>query len=131
MKDLKALILSWRAEIAAELEEATKALPPLQAASKAATAAADEAASAYRELQQLLGKALSVTGFLGTQYQYLEGPIGIRANGVAMEVDQAKSQRARALADLELARAKVTSLQRSLAQIDRVIPPAAETQEAA
>jgi hypothetical protein len=129
-QDPKQLVSSWRDEILLELAEAQEAIPPLQAAYEAATAAADEAATAHRDLQQLLAKVLSGTDFLGvTQYQYLEGPIGLRANDYATEVDRAKSQRARALADLEAVRAKVTSLRRAIAQIDRIVP--AESEEAA
>lgn len=132
IRDPKVVILGFRDEILVELGEAQKAIPPLQAVADAAAAAADEATTFYRALQQLLGKATSATDFLGvTQHQYLEGPIGLRANNYSTEVDEAKSRRARALADVQLARAKVTSLKRAIAQIDLMIPPAAETEEAA
>jgi hypothetical protein len=132
MIDPKAVIASWRLEIEAEFAEAQRALPPLQTAYDVATAAADEAASAHRAIQELLGKAQGTTDFLGvTKFQYLEGALGLRVNEYAKEVDRAKSLRARALADLEAARSNVTTLRRAIAQIDLINPPADESQEAA
>lgn len=132
--DPKAIVLSWRAEIAAELEAATKALPPLVASHEAASAAADEAAADNRALLELLGKAQgkAISDFLGiTQFLYLEGPLGLRAREYADRVDQARSLRARTLGELEAAREKVRTLRRALAQLDLIVPPADESLEAA
>ena len=132
MIDPKSIVLSWRAEIAAELAEAEKALPPLQAAHEAAKAAADEATAAHVALNQFLGKVTSETDIIGNpRFKVLEGALGWRAAEVGWLADRAKQQRARALGDLEVARAKLASLRRALAQIDLVAPPADEVGEAA
>jgi hypothetical protein len=119
LQDPKERVLSWRAEIVGELAEAQFAVPPLVTAHETAAAAAQEAAEDYRETQKLLGVL-----------DRLETPLKLRADAHAKELDQAKSAKARALSDLEAAQSKVTQLQRSLYQIDRVIPPA-ESEEAA
>ena len=109
-------VLSWRAEIAAELEEAVKLVPPLEDAHATAAAAAQAALDDYGAVQRLIGSTVPNP----------ETPIRRRSDDHARELDQAKSKRARAFADLQAARSNVTSLQRALAQIDRVIPPADE-----
>jgi hypothetical protein len=114
-------ILSWRAEIAAELDEATKAVPPLEEIHATAVAAAQVALDDFGAVQRLIGPVVSRP----------EAPIILRSQAHLVEVEHAKSKRARALADLQAARATVTTLQRALAQIDRIVPPAEETEEAA
>jgi hypothetical protein len=109
-------VLSWRAEIAVELGEATKAVPPLEEIHATAVVAAQAALDDFGAVQRLIGPAVPRP----------ETPIILRSQAHLMEVDLAKSRRARALANLQASRAAVTTLQRALAQIDRIVPPAEE-----
>lgn len=114
MKDPKQRILTWRAEIATELQEAVKLVPPLEDAHSTAEAAAHAALADYGEVQRLIGPVVSQP----------EAPFRLRIDAHLTEVEQAKSRRTRALADLQAARMKVAGLQRALGQIDRIIAPA-------
>jgi chromosome segregation ATPase len=118
-QDPKQHVLGWRGEIEAELEAAKAEVPPLVTAHEAAIAAASEAAEFYREVQKVL-----------RQLTNPESAIRIRVNDHRDELDQTKSRAARAGADLEAARIKIKALQRALAQIDFIIPPAEESEGA-
>lgn len=114
-KTPKDRVLGWRSEIADELVAAQKEMPPLVAAHETATAAASDLADDYRETQKLLGQIVNP-----------EGPIRLRSDYHWHELEQAKSRAARALADIQAVRIRIENLQRALAQIDRVMPPADE-----
>ena len=111
-RDPKHLVLTWRAEIAAELEEAQKLVPPLEAAHAEAGAAIREPDDFYSSLHRLL-RAADVAPELA---------ISSRLEEYRAQVVEAKSRKATALADLEAARTVVKNLRRALAQIDFVIP---------
>lgn len=111
----KAVVLGFRAEIAAELDEAEKALPALVTAHDSAAAEAQAIAEEYRDVQQLLGAV-----------DRHAPALSLREGFHRQKLDQAKSLKARALVDVEAARAKIKDLQRALDQIDRVVPPADE-----
>jgi len=116
MKDPKERLRSWRAEIAEELQEASAAVPPLVTAHDVAAAEAQAALEDFGATQRLIGPVVSQQ----------EAPFRLRTDGHLAEVEQAKSRRTRALADLQAARMKVLSLQRALGQIDRIIAPSTE-----
>jgi hypothetical protein len=128
LQDPKALALSWRLEIQAELIEAQKPIAALQLAHEATAPAVRDAEINYRNmLQLLLGRFETQSGY---RYESPEPSIHSRLEDLRMKIDEARSLRARALADLEAARSVVAEKQRSLNHIDRRIPPA-EAEEAA
>ncbi len=124
--DPKTLLQGWRDEIAAELAGAQKEIPALVTAHEAAIAEAQEIAVSYRDLQQLLAK-LHVQNVFGITSQP-ESPLKLRSEAHRAEVEQAKTKKARAFHDLEAALRKITELERALAQIDHLVPPAEETE---
>jgi hypothetical protein len=113
--DLKTRVLSWRAEIAEELEEAHAA----------AAAAADEMAVNHRDLWALL-RLLQDADALG-RVPPIEAPLMIRAQADRADLEQAKTRASRALTDVEQARRRISELGRALAQIDRCVVPVEET----
>lgn len=110
--DPKTHVLVWRSEIAEELEGAENEIPALMEAHVAATAAASDAADFHDALQRLLGVEITRP----------EPAINLRWEDYRREVKEAKSRKAMAAAALEAARTRVVSLQKALAQIDRVVP---------
>jgi len=127
--DPKTEALALRAEIQAKLTEAQKAIPALQAAHEATSAAITEGALNHRNMQRLLLKPFNTQS--GERFESAEPEINLYLDDLWTKLDQAKSIRARALADLEAARITVKNLERALAQLDRAIPPADEAEEAA
>jgi hypothetical protein len=126
--DPKTEALALRAEIQAKLAEAQQLIPGLQSAHEATAAAIREAAINHRNMVQLLLKPFQTEA--GTRYESPESEVNLYLEDLRTKLDQAKQLRARALADLEAARAVIAKLQRSLQQIDRAIP-VEETEEAA
>lgn len=118
--DPKSRVISWRAEIAAELEAAQKELPPLEAAHAAAIAATQDVLEDYRDLQHYLNAKLPLNFMSGTKASP-EVSLRIRSEALRAEVEPAKTRQAGANNDLEIARGRVAELQRAIAQIDIII----------
>jgi DNA repair exonuclease SbcCD ATPase subunit len=125
--DPKTRVLAWRSEIAAELEAAQKELPPLEATHAAAIAETQDVLEDYRDLQHFLNAKLPLNFISGTKAS-LELSLQMRSEDLRAEVEPAKTRQARANNDLEAARGRVAKLQRALAQIDQIIPPAEESE---
>jgi hypothetical protein len=119
-KDPTAVVIAWRDEIAAELEEATKAVPPLEVALAEAVSAVREALEYYN----------AVHGLLRAGIVALEAPIQLRLEELHRELDDAKSRKASAVSALKAAKDRVRKLRLALMQINGAIP-AEETEEAA
>jgi hypothetical protein len=127
--DPKTEALALRVAIQAKLTEAQKPIPALQSAHEATAAAISEAVINHRNMQRLLLKSFETQA--GTRYESPESETSLYLEVLRMKIDEARSLRARALADLQAARIEVDKLQRSLAQIDRAVAPAEEAEEAA
>jgi hypothetical protein len=126
--DPKTEALALRAVIQAKLTEAQKPISALVLTHEATAAAISEALINHRNMQRLLLKPFETQS--GTRYETPESEISLYLEDLRMKIDQARSLRARSLADLQAARLEVDKLQRSLNQIVRAIP-VEETEEAA
>jgi hypothetical protein len=114
----KEVLAGWRAEIAGELEEARKALPALEAEHQSALAAAADVAAEYAGVQKMVGD------------MRLAGPLALRTALHLTEVETARRKQSATGAALHNAREEIGKLERSLKQIDALLPPAAEEKAA-
>ncbi|MGA8094770.1 MAG: hypothetical protein WB823_10960 [Steroidobacteraceae bacterium] len=133
-------LAAWAAEIRAELDESRSALAASRAEYANVSAAAEDAATIYRELQGALAavkehpagftRRLRDSRFV-TRTEDLGPPIMLRVDECNRQMKAAGAAAARAGAQVEELDRKASELERSLAQLDRLLSPADTKEEAA
>jgi hypothetical protein len=127
--DPKTETLGLLAAEEAKLTEAQKPIAALVLAHEGTDAAVRDAEINYRVMLQHLLKTYETQA--GTRYETPESGIRLYLENLQIKIDDAKSVRARAAADLEAARITVGKLLLSRDQIARRIPIEETAEEAA